>query len=123
MIFEQEPNLIDFKTPPIPPIRTYLVEILQVVFDARDDADETLSADLAIVEVLGHHGGPVGLPVLVDVEAVDLLDVTVDGVGHVGGLIADLALEETPVDPGDKFWRILLVDPHGFGGWWRQGRR
>ncbi len=68
-----------------------------MISDTRDDADETLSADLAIVEVLGHHGGPVGLPVLVDVEAVDILDVTVDGVGDVGGLVADLALEETPV--------------------------
>ena len=68
-----------------------------MISDARDDANETLSADLAIVEVLGHHGGPVGLPVFVHVEAVDLLDVTVDGVGHVGGLVADLALEETPV--------------------------
>jgi len=88
---------LNLETPPIPPIRTYLVKILQVVSDTRDDADETLSADLAIVEVLGHHGGPVGLPVFVHVEAVDLLDVTVDGVGHVGGLVADLALEETPV--------------------------
>jgi hypothetical protein len=68
-----------------------------MIFDTRDDADEALATDLAIVEVLGHHGGSVGLPVLVDVEAVDLLDVTVDGVGNVGGLVADLALEETPV--------------------------